>query len=341
MVNIPKSFRRVLITGGSGFIGSTLVRKLIVDTNVTVFNLDKLGYASSKNLFEGDFDTSRYVMLEVDLCDSVATKKAINTSDPDIVFHLAAESHVDRSIFDPEVFVQSNIVGTFNLLQALLSHWKNLDESRKKLFRMLHVSTDEVFGSISNNELFTELSPYNPRNPYSATKAASDHLVRTWRNTYGLPTLITNSGNNYGPRQFSEKLIPTIILNALSCNPIPIYGDGRNIRDWIYVDDHIDALIKVMVKGKKGETYCIGSGVQKTNLEIVHIVCELLDIYIPSNSPHIRFLELIEDRKGHDKKYAINSSKINKELNWHPRFDIKQGISSTIEWYLQKREVNI
>mgnify|MGYP001436097854 CR=1 FL=1 len=333
MIKFPKSINKILVTGGSGFIGTTLVEKLIRNTNIQVYNLDKLGYASNSSKFLNSCESNRYVMLKVDLCNEEDTENAVKLSNPDLVFHLAAESHVDRSIVEPKTFIDNNIIGTFNLLKSLNIHWQRMEIKRKKSFRVLHVSTDEVFGSLFKDESFSEKSPYDPRNPYSATKAASDHLVRTWNNTYGLPTLITHSSNNYGPYQHSEKLIPTIINNALSKKEIPIYGDGKNIRDWIYVEDHVDALIQVILQGKVGQSYCIGSENQKTNLEIVETICEFLDVYIPHNSPHIRFLKLVDDRKGHDRKYAINNRKIKEELNWMPKYDFKKGISRTIKWY--------
>ena len=336
MIPFSKNIKRILITGGSGFIGGMLVRKLLKETSIKIYNLDKLGYASNLNCFDEYNDSNRYELLNVDLFSEVNTKKAIKISNPDLVFHLAAESHVDNSILGPSKFLESNIIGTFNLLEALLSHWQLMPESRKENFRMLHVSTDEVFGSTNDENIsFSEQTPYNPRSPYSATKAASDHLVRSWNNTYGLPTIITHSCNNFGPWQFPEKLIPVIISNAISNQSIPLYGTGKNVREWIYVEDHIDALIKVILKGKLANSYCIGSGNVKTNEEVVEIVCDLLDVYNKQNSPHIRFKKYVRDRQGHDQGYELDSTKINSELNWFPKFNFKEGMYLTIKWYLE------
>ncbi len=335
MIPIPEHINNILITGGSGFIGSALIRKLLIETNIKIYNLDKLSYASIQKKF---IENSRYQMLNVDLCNEYQTKQAIQISDPDLVFHLAAESHVDNSIKSPKQFLDSNIIGTFNLLQELLIHWDSLEKSRKENFRLLHVSTDEVYGSVNDDSLFSELTRYDPKSPYAASKAASDHLVRSWQNTYGLPAIITNSCNNFGPWQFPEKLIPVIIKNCLSSNSIPIYGDGKNIRDWIYVEDHIDALIEVILKAKVGDTFCIGARELKTNEEIIEIVCNLLDIYKKDNSPHIRFKKYVEDRLGHDRKYAIDNKKITQELEWTPKYNFKDAIKLTVKWYLDNPE---
>ena len=334
MIHLPSNIKRVLITGGSGFIGSALVRKLLMETNIKVYNLDKQSYASKFKCFQKFSNSKKYQMLNVDLFNELETKKAIQISNPDLVFHLAAESHVDNSIINPRIFLDSNINGTFNLLEALLLHWKSLSNERRKYFRLLHVSTDEVFGSADDGYFFTEKTRYNPRSPYSATKAASDHLVTSWTNTYGLPSIITNSSNNFGPWQFPEKFIPLIIRNCLSSQSVPVYGDGKNVRDWIYVDDHIDALIKVILKGKIGDNYCIGGGELKTNEEIVETVCNLLDFHKKENAPHIRFKKYIQDRPGHDKRYAIDNTKINDELKWTPKYDFYEGLNLTISWYI-------
>ena len=330
----PENIKNILITGGSGFIGSTLVQRLLKETNCKIYNLDKLSYASYFRENNNNFNSKRYELLKVDLANEEDTKNAVKISNPDLVFHLAAESHVDNSICSPKVFLESNIIGTYNLLEALRSYWELLPEKKKNSFKFLHVSTDEVFGSLENNELFTEESLYNPRSPYSATKAASDHLVRAWNNTYHIPILITNSCNNFGPRQFPEKLIPVIIKRAIAKEDIPIYGDGQNIREWLFVEDHIDALIKVMQKGKIDDTYCIGSKNLKTNEEIVELVCNSLDTYNIKNAPHIRFKSYIKDRAGHDRRYAIDSKKITEELQWKPKHDIIDGITITVKWYL-------
>ncbi len=335
MIDFPKSIKSILVTGGSGFIGGTLIRRLLTKTKFKIFNLDKLSYSSSFNHFQKKYlESNRYELLKVDLYNLEETKEAIKLSNPDLVFHLAAESHVDRSINDPKVFLESNIIGTFNLLEALIIHWENLSEIRKDSFRLLHVSTDEVFGMTEGDKCFSEKSPYNPRSPYSASKAGSDHLVRAWNKTYGLPTLITNSSNNFGPMQFPEKLIPVIITNGFQNKCIPIYGDGQNVRDWIYVEDHIDALIKVMLCGSIGDSYCIGAGEEKTNNEIVEIVCKFLDIYNSKNSPHIRLKKFVEDRKGHDQRYCIDSNKIMNDLKWRPKYEFNQALSMTVKWYI-------
>ena len=333
-----KNIETILITGGSGFIGSNLVRKILKETDIKVYNLDKLSYASNDSISKEYKESNQYEFLKVDLYNEEDTKDAIKVSNPDLVFHLAAESHVDKSISEPNDFIKSNIVGTFNLLEGLLSHWDSISENRKKFFRLLHISTDEVFGSIKDGHLFSEETPYDPRSPYSASKASSDHLVRAWSNTYGLPSIITNSCNNFGPWQFPEKLIPVIIKNALYSKSIPIYGDGSNIRDWIYVDDHIDVLLEIIKKGTIGDSYCIGSGQQKTNEEVVQIICNFLDFYNKENAPHARLKKYIKDRPRHDKKYAIDNTKIINTLKWNPKYDFNKGIDLTVKWYLNNLE---
>ena len=330
----PNSIKNILITGGSGFIGSAMVMRLLNNTSLNIFNLDKLGYANNEEIFYECKKSKRYILIKADLTSLEDTIEAIKLSDPDLVFHFAAESHVDRSINNPKIFIDNNINGTFNLLEALIRHWESLESKRKEQFRLLHISTDEVFGSLGNTGLFSEQSPYNPRSPYSATKAASDHLVKAWNHTYGLPVLITNSSNNYGPRQFPEKLIPVIIKNAISNKEIPIYGDGTNIRNWIFVEDNIDALIQVILHGKIGHSYCIGGEEEKTNNEIVDMVCQSLDNYNKKNSPHKRFKNYIIDRKGHDERYALDNRKIQNELNWSPSYNLTRGIDITVKWYL-------
>tara|TARA_E500000331_G_scaffold357200_1_gene418010 strand:- start:781 stop:1815 length:1035 start_codon:yes stop_codon:yes gene_type:complete len=338
MISISDKINSILVTGGSGFIGSALVRKLLKETNIKVFNLDKLGYSSHLNIFDPEINSNQYQLINIDLFDANETKKAIKLINPDLVFHLAAESHVDKSITAPKKFLESNVIGTFNLLDALLIHWESLSESRKSHFRILHVSTDEVFGSIDNDVLFSEETRYDPRSPYSATKAASDHLVRSWNNTYGLPSIITYSCNNFGPWQFPEKLIPVIIGNCLSNKSIPIYGDGKYVRDWIYVEDHIDALIQVILKGKIGESYCIGARQLKTNVEVVRIICDFLDVYKKENAPHIKLIKYIKDRPGHDRRYAIDNKKISKELQWTTKYNFNEAIDLTVRWYLDHPE---
>ena len=335
MISFPEPINRILVTGGSGFIGGTLVRRLLKESSHKVFNLNKLGYASNLEVVNDEFDLNRYQLINIDLANKEDTKNAIDFIDPDIVFHLAAESHVDKSILGPRIFLEANMIGTFNLLESVVPHWESLASSRKDSFRFIHVSTDEVFGSLGPIGLFSEDSPYKPSSPYSATKAASDHLVKSWFQTYGLPTIITNSSNNFGAWQLPEKLIPVIIINAISKKNIPIYGDGKNIRDWIYVEDHIDALIKVALNGIVGDSYCIGANQEKSNEEIVEIICELLDRHNSINSPHNRFKSYVEDRKGHDRRYAINNKKIIADLGWYPKHNFIQAMSSTVKWYLE------
>ena len=335
MIIFPVSVKRILVTGGSGFIGRILLRRLLKETNLKVYNLDKCGYASDLDILNLNFDFKRLQTLKIDLSNSDDTKKAIDFIDPDIVFHLAAESHVDRSILGPRTFLESNIIGTFNLLEALSTHWQSLSLARKKNFKLLHVSTDEVFGSLEPKGFFSENSSYDPRSPYSATKAASDHLVKAWNKTYGIPILITNCGNNFGPGQFPEKLIPVIINNAINNKKIPIYGDGKNVRDWIYVEDHIDALLRVVLRGSVGESYCIGAGVQKSNNEIVELICDLLDKQNTFNAPHNRFKSYIKDRPGHDSRYAIDYKKISDNLKWKPKYNFENALELTIRWYLK------
>ena len=334
-MNFPESLKNILITGGSGFIGGTLVRRLMKETNSKIFNLDKLGYASNPDVHSKYKDDDRYQLLNIDLFNLEETKAAIKLTDPDIIFHLAAESHVDKSIIFPRTFLESNVIGTFNLLEAVMPHWESLSTERRTSFRFIHVSTDEVFGSLGHKGYFSEDSPYNPSSPYSATKAASDHIVRSWYQTYGLPSIITNSSNNFGAWQLPEKLIPMIIMNAISNKPIPIYGDGKHIRDWIYVEDHINALIKVALHGRVGDSYCIGSNQEKTNEEILELICGLLDLRSKLNAPHNKLKVYVDDRLGHDRRYAINSKKIRHELNWYPKYDFKDAISTTVSWYLE------
>tara|TARA_Y100001968_G_scaffold59618_2_gene50615 strand:- start:459 stop:1502 length:1044 start_codon:yes stop_codon:yes gene_type:complete len=334
MIPFSKSTNKVLVTGGSGFIGGTLVRRLLKETSLKIFNLDKLGYASNSNVINDSFDLKRYKLINIDLVNLKETQRVINLIDPDIVFHLAAESHVDRSIQGPRRFLEANIIGTFNLLDSLLTHWESLPLWRKDSFKLIHVSTDEVFGSLGKEGLFNEESPYNPSSPYSATKAASDHLVKSWFKTFGLPSIITNSSNNFGAWQLPEKLIPVIIMNAITKKPIPIYGDGQNIRDWIYVEDHVDALLKVALHGRVGESYCIGGNQEKSNEEIVELICHFLDKYNETNAPHNRFKINVKDRLGHDRRYAINIKKISQELGWYPKYDFEIAIESTVKWYL-------
>ena len=340
MINLPESVERILVTGGSGFIGRNLIKRLLKETSSKVYNLDKVENKSvsleNKRFFASELISSaRYSFYKNDLSDIDSTKFIINSIDPDVVFHLAAETHVDRSISSPKQFLESNVIGTFNLLETLMLHWEVLSIERKRNFRLIHVSTDEVFGSLAEEGYFSEASPYAPRSPYSATKAASDHLVMSWNHTYGLPVIVTNCSNNFGPWQLPEKFIPVIILNAYFNKPIPIYGDGLNVRDWIYVEDHIDALIQILIRGEVGTSYCIGGNQEKTNDEIVDLVCKLLDSFRKGNSPHIRLKNYVKDRLGHDKRYAIDNKKINQELKWSPKYDFQESLSFTVDWYLK------
>ena len=326
---------KILITGGAGFIGNTLVRNLLLTTEHEIINLDKLGYASdltSINSLDKKL-LSKYTFLKVDLNDFSKLKEAIESSNPDFIMHLAAESHVDRSINEPNLFVQSNVIGTFNLLEVVREFYKKLSEKRKQIFKFHHISTDEVFGSLGVKGKFSEQTSYDPRSPYSASKAASDHLVRAWFHTYKIPTIVSNCSNNYGPWQFPEKLIPKIIINALNINQIPIYGNGLNIRDWLYVEDHVEGLKKIVFKGKPGQTYCIGGDGEKTNLEVAPTICKILDELVPISFSYKTLIKFVEDRPGHDKRYAIDSSKIKTKLGWSPNYSFDNGIRKTVFWY--------
>ncbi len=332
---------KVLITGGGGFIGGAVIRKLLKDSNCTIFNLDKMGYASDLTSIDLILDKlspekeEKYKLMKVDLSNSSDTFSAVENSDPDIIMHLAAESHVDRSIDGPKEFINSNILGTFNLLEAARQQYRKLPFNRKRFFRFHHISTDEVFGTLGKKGKFNEDSKYDPRSPYSASKASSDHLVNSWHHTFGLPVLVTNCSNNYGPWQYPEKLIPKTIINALNNSKIPVYGNGENIRDWLYVEDHAEALIEVLTKGEIGEKYCIGGNQEKTNIQIVQIICNYLDQIYPKNNSYKDLITFVEDRKGHDFRYAIEAKKLKNTINWEPKFTFNQGIKNTINWYLQ------
>lgn len=331
---------RLLVTGGAGFIGSALIRHLIRDTAHQVLNLDKLTYAGNlESLAEIDGDP-RYRFLRADIGDRAAVDAALAGFQPDAILHLAAESHVDRSIDGPAAFIQTNIVGTYHLLEAARAYWLALPEARRATFRFHHVSTDEVYGDLHGSDaLFTEATPYAPSSPYSASKAASDHLVRAWQRTYGLPVLVTNCSNNYGPYHFPEKLIPLVILNALEGKPLPVYGDGAQVRDWLFVEDHARALVEVVSRGRVGETYNIGGHNEQTNLAVVQAICALLEERAPRKPAGVaRYADLIAfvaDRPGHDLRYAIDAGKLQRELGWVPRETFESGLRKTVDWYLE------
>jgi len=328
---------KYLITGGAGFIGSAVIRYIINHTQDEVLNIDKLTYAGNlESLIEVENNT-RYSFQQIDICDTAALEQAVAGFQPDIVMHLAAESHVDRSIDGPAAFIQTNIVGTYTLLEVIRKYWMALDSDKKADFRFHHISTDEVYGDLEGTtDLFTETTPYAPSSPYSASKASSDHLVRAWYRTYGLPTIVTNCSNNYGPYHFPEKLIPLVILNALEGKALPVYGNGQQIRDWLYVEDHARALYCVASQGKVGETYNIGGHNEKQNIEVVKTICALLDELRPraDQTAYASLITYVTDRPGHDLRYAIDAAKIAKELNWKPQETFETGIRKTVEWYL-------
>lgn len=334
---------KILVTGGAGFIGSAVVRHIIGHTQDSVINVDKLTYAGNLESLKNVASNPRYAFEQVDICNRMALDDIFCRWQPDAVMHLAAESHVDRSIDGPADFVQTNVVGTYTLLEASRDYWNNLNTERKTAFRFHHISTDEVFGDLSEkSELFTEVTPYAPSSPYSASKAASDHLVRAWLRTYGLPTIVTNCSNNYGFYHFPEKLIPLMILNALAGKSLPVYGDGQQIRDWLFVEDHARALYTVITQGQIGETYNIGGHNEKTNLEVVKTICSLLEELCPEKPQGVdRYEDLITfvaDRPGHDRRYAIDAGKIARELDWVPQETFMSGMRKTVQWYLDNRE---
>lgn len=338
---------KILVTGGAGFIGSAVVRHIINNTSDSVINVDKLTYAGNLESLSEVSDNPRYAFAQADICDASAMEALFAQHQPDAVMHLAAESHVDRSITGPAAFIETNIVGTYVLLEAARTYWNALDAERKAAFRFHHISTDEVYGDLphpdereDNSELplFTETTPYAPSSPYSASKASSDHLVRAWLRTYGFPTLVTNCSNNYGPFHFPEKLIPLVILNALDGKPLPVYGKGDQIRDWLYVEDHARALYTVVTEGVVGETYNIGGHNEKQNLEVVQTICDLLDEIVPKSESYRAQITYVTDRPGHDRRYAIDADKISKELGWRPLETFESGIRKTVQWYLDNSE---
>ncbi|ARR57051.1 dTDP-glucose 4,6-dehydratase [Rhizorhabdus wittichii DC-6] len=330
---------RILVTGGAGFIGSALIRHLIGETDHEVLNLDKLTYAGVLSSLDPVGDSPRYRFVRGDICDGELVGRLLGEFRPDVIAHLAAESHVDRSIDGPGAFIQTNLVGTYTLLAEALAYWRGLDGDRRDAFRFHHISTDEVFGSLGADGYFTEATAYDPRSPYSASKAGSDHLVRAWGHTYGLPVLVTNCSNNYGPYHFPEKLIPLIIIRALAGEPLPVYGDGSNVRDWLFVEDHARALRAVFERGVPGETYNVGGDSERRNLEVVQAICATLDRLAPraDGRAYAGQIGFVADRPGHDHRYAIDASKIKAELGWAPQVGFEEGIERTVRWYLDHR----
>lgn len=334
---------KILVTGGAGFIGSAVVRHIIHHTRDSVINLDKLTYAGNLESLSKVSSHGRYIFEQVDICDRAELERVFSEHQPDAVMHLAAESHVDRSIDGPAAFIETNIVGTYTLLEVARGYWNQLDDANKAAFRFHHISTDEVYGDLEGtDDLFTEETSYAPSSPYSASKASSDHLVRAWLRTYGFPTIVTNCSNNYGPYHFPEKLIPLMILNALKGSPLPVYGDGMQIRDWLFVEDHAKALYKVVTEGVIGETYNIGGHNEKANIDVVKSICEILEELVPNKPEGIAhyqdLITYVKDRPGHDVRYAIDASKIGRELGWTPEETFASGLRKTVEWYLANKE---
>ena len=332
---------KILVTGGAGFIGSAVIRHIINHTNNEVLNVDKLTYAGNLESLESIADSERYQFSQTDICDRIALDQIFESFQPDAVMHLAAESHVDRSITGSAAFIETNIIGTYQLLEATRHYWNGLNQNKKQAFRFHHISTDEVYGDLEGtDDLFLETTSYAPSSPYSASKASSDHLVRAWHRTYGLPVIVTNCSNNYGPYHFPEKLIPLVILNALDAKPLPVYGNGQQIRDWLYVEDHARALYKVVTEGVVGETYNIGGHNEKQNIEVVKTICKILDELRPQANaePYESLITFVKDRPGHDLRYAIDATKIGNELGWKPEETFETGIRKTVEWYLNNSE---
>ena len=333
---------KVIVTGGAGFIGSAVARYIIENTIDEVLVIDKLTYAGNLESLNDVWTNERFSFKQIDICDRQALDNIILSYTPDIIMHLAAESHVDRSIDNPSSFIETNIIGTYTLLESSLAYWRKLDKIRQSAFRFHHISTDEVYGDLhGTTDLFTEKTPYSPSSPYSASKASSDHLVRAWNRTFGLPTVITNCSNNYGPYHFPEKLIPLMILNALEGKPLPVYGNGQQIRDWLYVEDHARALYLVATKAKVGENYNIGGHNERKNIDVVNLICELLEEFVPNKPNNIQFykdlITYVTDRPGHDQRYAIDSSKIYQDLEWKPKETFESGMRKTVHWYLNNK----
>jgi dTDP-glucose 4,6-dehydratase len=326
---------RIVVTGGAGFIGSGVCRYLIQGTNADVVNVDKLTYAGNLNSLKAIDRDPRYRFVRVDICDEVAIGRLLAETQPDGVIHLAAESHVDRSITGSRRFIETNILGTYTLLEAACRYWSGLSADAQGDFRFLHVSTDEVYGSLGADGFFTESTSYDPSSPYSASKASSDHLAVAWHRTYGLPVIVSNCSNNYGPYHFPEKLIPLVILNALEGKPLPVYGKGANVRDWLYVEDHARALHLILTKGRPGETYNVGGRNERTNLEVIETICQILDEIRPDEKPHDRLITFVPDRPGHDHRYAIDATKLENELGWRAEETFASGIRKTVHWYLE------
>lgn len=331
----------IIVTGGAGFIGSNFILRLVDKGEIRVVNVDKLTYAGNAQNLRALEQSSDHILVQSDVCDRDSSRSLFRKYRPIAVLHFAAESHVDRSILGPDEFIRTNVLGTFSLLEEAKAYWLELSEPERAAFRFVHVSTDEVYGSLRPSDpAFTEETAYAPNSPYAASKAASDHLVRAYHHTYGLPTLTSNCSNNYGPYQFPEKLIPLTILNAVEGRPIPVYGDGKNVRDWLFVEDHCDALETILKLGKPGETYNVGGSSEKTNIEVVTTICELLDEMLPNSKfvPHKSLISFVKDRPGHDRRYAVDASKLRSELGWKPRESFRSGIRKTIAWYLSRRD---
>ena len=328
---------KILVTGGAGFIGSAVSRRLIERTQDRVLVFDKLTYAGNLASLQPVAECERFSFIQGDICDRLAVEKALSDFQPDVVMHLAAESHVDRSIDGPAAFIETNLVGTFTMLDVSLSYWRKLASERAKNFKFMHISTDEVFGSLGDEGFFREDTPYAPTSPYSASKAGSDHLVRAWGHTYGLPVIITNCSNNYGPYHFPEKLIPLMIINAIEGKPLPVYGRGENIRDWLYVEDHAAALLLVAREGVVGQSYNVGGNNEWRNLDVVHAICDLMNEFIPRSGGYRDLISYVTDRPGHDLRYAIDSQKIQRELGWRPQEQFETGLRKTVKWYLDNR----